>query len=105
MHSAKDKHFRSFRIGTEVLSFADSKAESSSSQHMKIFKEEGSLAPEFDIETSSGARYSSSEMVMSLICLLKMPAAACMGYIAHIMNSCRMHVCFYACCSTNSFRS
>jgi hypothetical protein len=24
MHSAKDKHFRSFRIGTEVLSFADS---------------------------------------------------------------------------------
>jgi hypothetical protein len=49
MHSAKDKHFRSFRIGTEVLSFADSKAESSSSQHMKIFKEEGSLAPEFDM--------------------------------------------------------
>jgi hypothetical protein len=29
-----------------------------------IFKEEGSLAPEFDIETSSGARYSSSEMVI-----------------------------------------
>jgi ssRNA-specific RNase YbeY (16S rRNA maturation enzyme) len=25
MHSAKDKHFRSFPIGTEVLSFADSK--------------------------------------------------------------------------------
>jgi hypothetical protein len=24
---------------------------------MKIFKEEGSLAPEFDIETSSGAGY------------------------------------------------
>jgi hypothetical protein len=23
MHSAKDKHFRSFPIGTEVLSFAD----------------------------------------------------------------------------------
>jgi hypothetical protein len=44
---------------------------------MNIFKEEGSLAPEFDIETSSGAGYSSSEMVMSLICLLKMPAAAC----------------------------
>jgi hypothetical protein len=73
MHSAKDKHFRSFPIGTEVLSFADSKAESSSSQHMNIFKEEGSLAPEFDIETSSGAGYSSSEMIMSLICLLKMP--------------------------------
>jgi hypothetical protein len=56
MHSAKDKHFRSFPIGTEVLSFADSKAESSSSQHVNIFKEEGSLAPEFEIETSSGAR-------------------------------------------------
>ena len=42
-----------------------------------IFKEEGSLAPEFDIETSSGAGYSSSEMVMSLICLPKMSAAAC----------------------------
>ena len=26
MHSAKHKHFRSFPIGTEVLSFADSKA-------------------------------------------------------------------------------
>jgi hypothetical protein len=38
---------------------------------------EGSLAPEFDIETYSGAGYSSSEMIMSLICLLKMPAAAC----------------------------
>jgi hypothetical protein len=44
MHSAKDKHFRSFHIGTEMLSFADSKAESSSSQHMQVFKEEGSLA-------------------------------------------------------------
>jgi hypothetical protein len=79
MHSSKDKHFRSFPIGTEVLSFADSKAESSSSQRMNIFKEEGSLAPYFDIETSSGVGYSSSEMVMSLIqiCLLKMPAAAC----------------------------
>jgi hypothetical protein len=45
---------------------------------MNIFKEKGSLAPEFDIETSSGAGYWSSEMVMSLIqiCLLKMPAAA-----------------------------
>jgi hypothetical protein len=42
-----------------------------------LSKEEGSLAPEFDIETYSGAGYSSSEMVMSLICLLKMPAAAC----------------------------
>jgi hypothetical protein len=30
---------------TEVLSFADSKAESSSSQHMNIFKEKRSLAP------------------------------------------------------------
>jgi hypothetical protein len=60
MHSAKDKHFRSFSIGTEVLSFADSKVESSSSQHMNIFKEEGSLAPAFDIQTSSGAEYSSS---------------------------------------------
>ena len=58
MHSAKDKHFRSFPIGTEVLSFADSKAESSSSQHMNIFKEKGILALEFDIETSSGAGYS-----------------------------------------------
>jgi hypothetical protein len=73
VHSAKDKHFRSFPIGTEVLS----KTESSSSQHMNIFKEEGSLGPEFDIETSSGAGYSSSEMVMSLICFLKMPATAC----------------------------
>jgi hypothetical protein len=36
---------RSFSIGTEVLSFADSKAESSSSQHMNIFKEEASLTP------------------------------------------------------------
>jgi hypothetical protein len=52
-------------------------------------------------------------MVMSLICLLKMQAAACkiwlsshiMGYIAQIMNSYRMHVCFDACSSTNSFRS
>jgi hypothetical protein len=44
MHSAKDKHFRSFPIGTEVLSFADSKAESASSQHMNIFKEEGSFS-------------------------------------------------------------
>jgi hypothetical protein len=35
MHSAKDKHFRSFPIGTEVLSFADSKAESSSSQLLR----------------------------------------------------------------------
>jgi hypothetical protein len=77
MHSAKDKHFRSFPIGTEVLSFADSKIESSSSQHVNIFKEEGSLGPEFDIETSSGTGYSSSEMVMSLICFLKMPATAC----------------------------
>jgi hypothetical protein len=51
MHSAKDKHFRSFLIGTEVLSFADSKAESSSSHHMNMFKEEGSLAAEFDIES------------------------------------------------------
>jgi hypothetical protein len=83
MHSAKDKHFRSFPIGTEVLSFADSKTESSSSQHMNIFKEEGSLAPEFDIETSSGAGYSSSEMIMSLICLLKMPAAA----YKHLLSS------------------
>ena len=55
MHSAKDKHFRSLPIGTEVLSFADLKAELSSSQHMNIYKEEGSLAPEFNIETSSGA--------------------------------------------------
>jgi hypothetical protein len=31
-------------IGTEVLSFADSKAESSSSQHMQDFKEEETLA-------------------------------------------------------------
>jgi hypothetical protein len=44
---------------------------------LNIFKDEGSLAPEFDIETSSGVGYTSSEMVMSLICLLKMPAAAC----------------------------
>jgi hypothetical protein len=44
MHSAKDKHFRSFPIGTEVLSFADAKAQSSSSQHMNIFKEEGSFS-------------------------------------------------------------
>jgi hypothetical protein len=44
MHSAKDKHFRSFLIGTEVLLFADSKAAPYSSQHMKIFKEKGSLA-------------------------------------------------------------
>ena len=77
MHSAKDKHFRSFPIGTEVLSFADWKAESSSSQHVKIFKEEETLVSEFDIETYSGAGYLSSEMVMSLICILKMPAAAC----------------------------
>jgi galactokinase/mevalonate kinase-like predicted kinase len=79
MHSAKDKHFRSFPIGTEVLSFADSKAQSSSSQHMHIFKfkEEGSLGSKCDIEPFSGAGYSSSEMVMSLICLLKMPATAC----------------------------
>lgn len=76
MHSAKDKHFRSFPIGTDVLSFADSKAESSKSQHMKIVKEGRSLSPAFDIETSSCAGYSSSEMVMSLICFLKMPAAA-----------------------------
>lgn len=75
MQSANDKHFRSFPIGTEVLSFADSKAESFSSQHIDIFKEEGSLIPEFDIETSSGAGYSSS--AMSLIYLLKMPATAC----------------------------
>jgi hypothetical protein len=34
MHSAKDKHFRSFPIVTEVLSLADSKAESSSFQHV-----------------------------------------------------------------------
>ena len=47
IHSAKDKYFRSLPIGTEVLSFADLKAESSRSQHMNIFKEEGSLAPEF----------------------------------------------------------
>jgi hypothetical protein len=39
VHSAKDKHFRSFPIGTEVLSFADSRAESSSFQHMKKRKE------------------------------------------------------------------
>jgi hypothetical protein len=77
MHSAKDKHFRSFLIGTEVLSFADSKAESSSSHHMNMFKEEGSLAAEFDIESSSGAGYSSSKKVISLICLLKKPVAAC----------------------------
>jgi hypothetical protein len=77
MHSAKDKHFRSFPIGTEVLSFAESNAESSSSQHMNMFKEEGSLAPEFDIETSSDAGHWSFKMVMSLICLLTMPAAAC----------------------------
>jgi hypothetical protein len=44
MHSAKDKHFRSFPIGTGMPSFDDSKAESSSSQHRKVFKEEGSLA-------------------------------------------------------------
>jgi hypothetical protein len=56
MHSAKNNYFRSFPIGREMLSFAESKAESSSSQY--IFKEEGSLAPEFDIETSSGAGYS-----------------------------------------------
>jgi hypothetical protein len=58
MHSAKDKHFRSFPIETEVLSFADSKAETSSSQRMKTSTKEGSLAPEFDIETSPGAGYS-----------------------------------------------
>jgi hypothetical protein len=46
-------------------------------KHINIFKEEGSITPEFDIETSSGAGYSSSEMVMSQICLLKMLAAAC----------------------------
>jgi hypothetical protein len=40
-------------------------------------QEEGSLTSEFNIETSSGVGYSSSEMVMSLICLLKMQAAAC----------------------------
>jgi hypothetical protein len=28
-----------------------------------------------------------------------------MGYIAQIMNSYRIHVCFDACSSTNSFRS
>jgi hypothetical protein len=44
---------------------------------MHMFKEEGSLAPEFDIETSSGAGHWSFKMVMSLICLLTMPAAAC----------------------------
>jgi hypothetical protein len=77
MHSAKDKHFRSFPIGTDVLLFADLKAESFSSQHMEIFKQEVSIAPEFDIETSSGAEYSSTEMILSLICLLKMQAVAC----------------------------
>jgi hypothetical protein len=41
MHSAKNNYFRSFPIGREVLSFTESKAESSSSQHMNIFKEEG----------------------------------------------------------------
>jgi hypothetical protein len=41
MHFAKDKHFWNFPIGTGVLSFADSKAESSS---MKVFNEEGILA-------------------------------------------------------------
>ena len=46
-------------------------------KHMNIFKDEGRLTPEFDIETSSGAGYLSSEMEMSLICLLKMLAAAC----------------------------
>jgi hypothetical protein len=44
MHSAKDKHFRSFPIRTGVPSFADTEAELSSSQHMQVFKEEGSLA-------------------------------------------------------------
>lgn len=44
---------------------------------MNMLKEEGSLAPEVDIETSSGAGYTSSKIVMSLICFLKMPAAAC----------------------------
>jgi hypothetical protein len=39
MHSAKDKHFRSFPIGTAVLSLADLKVKSSSSQHMEIFKD------------------------------------------------------------------
>ena len=72
-----DIYARRFPVGTDVLSFADLKAESSSSQHTKMFKEEGRLSSKFDIETSSGARYSSSEMVMSLIYLLKMPAAAC----------------------------
>ena len=38
MHSAKDKHFRNFPIGTEVLSFVDSKAESSSSQTHEYFQ-------------------------------------------------------------------
>jgi hypothetical protein len=38
MYSAKDKHFRSFPIGTEVPSFADSKAESSSSQTHEYFQ-------------------------------------------------------------------
>jgi hypothetical protein len=58
MHSAKNNYFRSVPIGREVLSFTESKAESSSSQHMNIFKEEGSLAPEFDIETSKKFRIS-----------------------------------------------
>ena len=44
LHSAQDTHFRIFPIRTEVLSFADLKTESSSNQHMNIFKEEGSLA-------------------------------------------------------------
>ena len=58
MHSVKDKHFRNFPIGTEVLSFADSNAKLSCSQNMKVFKEERSLTSEFDIETSSGAGHS-----------------------------------------------
>jgi hypothetical protein len=56
----------------------------------------------------------SSEMVMSLICLFKMQAVACTIWLsshiwailyAQIMNSWRMHVCFDACRSTNSFMS
>jgi hypothetical protein len=66
MHSVKVKQFRNFPIGTEVLSFADSIAKSSCSQHMKVFKEEGSLTSEFDIETTSGAGHSSSESVADL---------------------------------------
>lgn len=77
MHYSKEKYFRSFPIRTEVLSFADSNAEASSGQDMKVFKEEGRLPSEYDIETYSDAEYSSSEIVMSLICLLKIPAEAC----------------------------